>query len=625
MRFTSQRLSFCPRKSWCLPGRARLYEFTVRKPSFLSRIAEAASAVLLVLALAAIQVLIGGTRLLFSLPAYGILAAIGFLALFSLRRVKPAPSQLCLLSATLFLGYILARAFTSPVDYLARPDIYSVLAGLLVYFFVASVFVEAKRRLVVISLLFLLAFAHVGIGAVQFRDGDNFMLIPFLQRYDYGRRASGFYVCPNHLAGLLEVLGIFGISIVCWSRWSALSKLLVAYAVGVCYVGVILTGSRGGYLSTGTSLLVFAILSVAVLRRGPPRLFWRIALPALVAATIVSLVVVVLVKRSDFLSGRAQSVFETTNIRFDLWKAAIQQWKLDPLFGTGSGSYLYYGRQFRTDRVQLDPVYVHNDYLHLLAEYGLVGVGLFFPFLGAHLWNGWRNFRRLGPKRVAVSHRVLSNSMAVQIGALSSVAAYIVHSFLDFNLHIPANVLLMAMVFGMLANPGTQRETDSAPATFPVLIWRVVPAVLAVILTLQCIRLLPGEYFTERARIALRDNESETAIRYASEGLRWEKKNPDLYRYLGAARIDQGDEMTEPAARAALYESALDAFTKARAVCPQDGTFVVSLGLTYDGLSRFTEAEWMYDQAMMMDPRSKPIRDIYNAHLREWRTGSRLP
>src|SRR6202008_2517167 len=135
-------------------------------------------------------------------------------------------------------------------------------AALLVYFFTACIFTEAKRRIWFICFLILLAMVHVGIGALQFRDGNNFMLIPFLQRFDYGRRASGFYVCPNHLAGALEVLGIFGTSLVCWSRFPTWSKLLIGYATAVCYAGVLLTGSRGGYASTIASLFVFAVLSL---------------------------------------------------------------------------------------------------------------------------------------------------------------------------------------------------------------------------------------------------------------------------------------------------------------------------------------------------------------------------
>jgi O-antigen ligase len=554
-----------------------------------------------------------------------MLAAVGLFSLFSLRRAKPQPNQLCFFTASLFFGYVLARAILSPDDYLARPDIYSILAGLLVYFFVATLFTEAKRRMIILCVLLALALVHVVIGAVQFRDGENFMLISFLQRYDYGRRASGFYVCPNHLAGLLEVLGIFGVSMVCWSRWPALVKLLIGYATAVCYAGVILTGSRGGYLSTAASFIVFIFLSVLVLRRGPPRLFWRITIPGSVLAILLALSVVLFVRKSDFLSGRAQTVFETTNMRFDLWKGALEQWRLQPVLGTGSGSYLYYGRQFRTDRVQEDPVYVHNDYLHLLAEYGLIGVALLLPFLAAHLWNGWKNFKRLGPKRVAISHGVLSNGMALQIGALASLCAYIVHSVLDFNLHIPANVLLLAFVFGILANAGIQRERELAPMKWPALSWRLLLPALGVLLAIQCVRLLPGEYYTERARIAVRDNEPLSAILLALQGLRWEQKNPNLYRYLGSARIDRGDEMTDPRARASFYEAAVPAFEKGRALLPRDKTFAIGLGTVYDELGRFQEGEWMFGEALALDPRSVPTRNVYEAHLRRWRDGNRAP
>ncbi len=176
------------------------------------------------------------------------------------------PSQLCLAVTAVFLAYILGRALFSPVPYIARSDVHSVLGGLVVYFLVACVLTEARSRMWLVVLLLALALGHVAVGAMQFHDGNNFMPISWLQRYDYEWRASGFYVCPNHLAGLLEVLGVMGLSIVCWSRWPVLGKLLVGYAVGVCYVGLILTGSRGGYLSAVASLGVFAILSLAILR-----------------------------------------------------------------------------------------------------------------------------------------------------------------------------------------------------------------------------------------------------------------------------------------------------------------------------------------------------------------------
>lgn len=593
----------------------------MKTTAFISRPAEIFSAFLLAVAFALIQVLIGGTRLLFSLPAYGLLAVIGLLSLLSFRRAKPNPNQICLASSALFFGYILARALLSPVDYVSRSDIYSVLGGLLVYFFVACIFTGAKQRMWVLLFLLALALVHVFIGAVQFRDGDNFMLIAFLQRHDYGRRASGFYVCPNHLAGLLEVLGVFGLSVVCWSRLSAWAKILVGYAASICYLGLVLTGSRGGYVSTAVSLLIFAVLSLVILYRAGTTLFWRIGGVSAFAAIVVSITVVFLVHKSDYLSGRAQNVFETTNMRIDLWKAAAQQWKLQPLFGTGSGTYLYYGRQFRTERVQVDPVYVHNDYLQLLAEYGLAGAAFFAFFLGTHLRRGWKNFQRLGPRRVAVAHRLLSNGMALQVGAIGALSAYVVHSFFDFNLHIPANVLLLAFVFGVLANAGTQSETNPVAPTTSQVVWRLVLPLIGLIALVQCVRLLPAEYFTERARTALRDEHPASAILFALGGLASERNNPSLYQYLGSARSQQGDSTQDPGARASFYGAAISAFEKARALAPQDKTFVLMLAFTYDAAGRFAEGEWMFYEAMRLDPRSTYLKEVYKFHLARWRAG----
>jgi O-antigen ligase len=593
----------------------------VIKTLLTSRVAEVCSAILLAAAFATIQALIGGTRLLFSLPAYGLLAIAGLLAFFALRRTKPEPNQVCFVSAVLFFGYILGRALFSPVPYLARSDIYSVLGGLLIYFFVACIFTESKQRLLLLSFLLAIGIVHVCVGAIQFRHEDNFMLIPFLQRVDYGRRASGFYVCPNHLAGLLEVLAVFALSIVYWSRWPVWAKLLAAYAVGVNYLGVALTGSRGGYLSTVASLLVFMALSLLLLRKAPSGVFWRMGGSGVVLFVLISLTAAFLIKKSDYLSGRAQNVFETTNMRVGMWKAALQQWKLEPILGTGSGTYLFYGRQFRTEQVQADPVYVHNDYLHLLAEYGLVGGALFLVFLASHLRNAWKNFQRLGPKRVAVSSGLLSNGMSLQIGAIAAVCAYMVHSVFDFNLHIPANVLLLAFVFAILANAGTPRERDPVSPRFSIVGWRLLLPMIGLIVVVQCVRLLPGEYFAERARTSLRDDQLILAISFALEGLNWEQKNPNLYQYLGSAREELGETMSEPQARSVFYEGAITAFEKGRALAPQEKAFAAGMGIAYDALGRFAEAEWMYDEVLALDPKFIPTKQIYEAHLEQWRRG----
>jgi len=588
--------------------------------SRITRLVEISSVVCLGAALALIQILIGGMRLLFSLPAYALLAVAAFLSIMLFRRARLPPDRLCLWSTAIFFSYILIRALLSPVAYLARPDIYSVLGGLIVYFLVVWVVIETRLRMLALAFLLVVAVVHVAIGAVQFRNGDNFMLIPFLQRFDYEWRASGFYICPNHLAGMLEVVGAFGLAIATWSRWPIWGRLLIGYLTAVCYGGLILTGSRGGYLSASASVLVFILLSVLILRRADRAFSVKVALAGIFVAAGIAGSCFLLLQKSDYLSGRAANIFETRNMRLDFWSAALQQWRLQPVSGTGAGTYLFFGRQFRTDRVQVDPIEVHNDYLHLLAEYGILGVLCFALFLVAHIRRAWRTFQWLGPKRVSTSGQLPSNALSLNIGCICSVSAYLVHSAFDFNLHVPANVLLLAFVFGLLANPGIERKSSSTASLPPAVLWRFALPVLGLIVIVQSVRLLPGEYFSERARAALRDFHPAEATLFALRGLSHEQRNPDLYNYLGRARLAQGYRIKDRRAEQSFYQSALDAFWQGRALVPRDENFPLELGYTYDALDRYPEAEWMFAEARALDPKSTMIRESYKAHLERWKT-----
>jgi O-antigen ligase len=446
------------------------------------------------------------------------------------------------------------------------------------------------------------------------------MLIPFLQRFDYGRRASGLYVCPNHLAGLLEVLGIFGLSIALWGRLPVWVKLLALYGAGVCYLGLLLSVSRGGYISSAASLLVFVTLSLLVLRRTARQFFLRIGELSVAAAWLVLIFGSFYSNRMLFLSDRPTIAQETNDIRVQLWNAALQQFKSEPVLGTGSGTHLFYGRQFRTLGMDLDPVQVHNDYLHLLAEYGITGAVGFLIFLGAHLFSGWKDLGRLGPKRAAVSPGLTSNRLALEIGALAAIGAYLVHSAFDFNLHIPANALLLAFVFGLLANPGIWRGSKSAVPAKSLTAWRLALPVLGIIVAIQCARLLPAEYWAERARVALRDNNPRMSADYAVRALATEERNPDIYYYLGRAGILEGNAVTDPEKRAFLFQVAILAFEKGWALARQDETFPIELASIYDALERFSEAEWMYDEAIRLDPKSAQMREYYEVHLEKWRS-----
>jgi O-antigen ligase len=570
------------------------------------------------LAFIASEILIGGTHLLFAFPAYALLALVGLAGIWRAVSARNSGEPACFLGTALFFGYVLSRAAFSPDHYLARFDIYSILAGLIVYFLTATVLTDPRRRLSVLAILLVAGVVHSLVGAVQFRNGNNWMPIPFLPRLDYGSRASGFYLCPNHLAGLLEVVGIFGLSISLWSRWPAWAKLLTGYATLICYIGVILSGSRGGYLSTLFSLFVFVLLSLRITRAAGSALSIRLTTAGVVLAALAGIGAFLVISNSDYLTTRTQTVVDNTDIRLNYWRAAVKQWELNPAFGTGSRTYLYYARRFREPSVQMDPVYVHNDYLQLLAEYGIVGFVAFAAFFVVHLRAGWISARRLGPRRITATNRIRSNSMALNVGALGAIAAYSVHSFFDFNLHIPANLLVMAFVFGILANSGIQQERPGPRRAVPTLTG-VTLAALSIVLAVQVYRLAPGEWYAERARIALREKQPAAALSAALAGVRFEQRNPQLFCFLGRSYQLSGERPEAAGERTSLLEAAIPAYQKATQLAPSDDSYLMELAYTLDSLNRFAEAEPVLDRALELDPKADAVRHYYELHLQRWK------
>ncbi len=593
-------------------------------------------AVLIWAGFAVAQALIGGTRLLFGLPAFAILGLAAVLAVFGWRkRRRIRVDQFCVLAALVFAGIIVGRAWWSPVVYLARPDLLLAVAALATYLLSSFVVTDPKVRVWLSVGILGLSLVQMAVGAVQFARGDNFMLfqwegtlLDFIRSSDYTGRASGLYICPNHLAGNLEVVGVMILSVAAWGRFRVWVKLLLGYCAIGCLAGLILTGSRGGFLSVGVALLVFASLSIARVRAAAPERFKAILFATLAGILALSAGLFVLVKESAQLQRRANAFLtaKTQDVRPRLWGAAWRQFQLSPLTGTGSGTYLYYGRLLRDPGVQQDPEHAHNDYLELLAEYGILGGAALLLFLGAHLRGGLRDFRALrttalwgANDRTAISPG-RSNAAALNIGALAALAGILTHSVVDFNLHIPANALLLAWICGLLANPGRElAPAERLTHRFPRALIGVAPRVclpgLGIGLLWATWTLLPGEYHAESARVALREEDYIAAVNAARDGLAVTDSDPNLFYYLGEAKLIQGSKAENPVVAHAFYRDAIDAFRNARELFPQETRINLRLGLALDVTGAFAEAEAAYLAALQWDPNSGAVWAYYGTHL----------
>ena len=543
---------------------------------------------LTILAFAVLEIFLGGARVLYTIPGVCLLGLAGLLSLATRKSKSTVRAEpFALGTAILFTGYILIRNRLSEVDYIGRLQFFIMAGSLIVYLiFILVLNCPEDRRNFVYSLM-LLGLVQVGIGAVQFANCNQWMPLPWGQRCDTSWRATGFFISPNNYAGYLEIIALMGMSLFVWSRVGLIVRTIIAYATLCCIAGVALSGSRGGYVSLAVGSFVLLVLTLIALRRLRPKKFTAIAPLCVIGGAILLAAVLCVMFQSQILRSRVMEINDPSNMRLLLWSSALEQFRLAPVFGTGGFSFLYYARLFRNPVVQNDPIHVHNDYVQLLADYGVVGAILFAAFLCAHLVAGSRLFGQL-VRRVASYKESRSNHLALCIGCLSVVAAYMVHSVVDFNMQMPANALLIAVVFAILANTSASGGEQARTPRLITLSGWLLPAMGIGVLAYG-LPMMPGEYFTERARFALvRLQKPAEALEFARQGLKTESKNPDLYYYYGEAALQMAS--SNAGNPLALRHGAVISLKKGLEAFPYDSRLAVKLAQAYSESGNYFEA-----------------------------------
>jgi O-antigen ligase len=110
-----------------------------------------------------------------------------------------------------------------------------------------------------------------------------------------------------------------------------------------------------------------------------------------------------------------------------------------PLLGTGLGTFpsLYPDREGEETLIRL--YHAHNDYLEYLSELGIVGMVL---LLGGILFLLVKSF-------LIWKERTNPEFKSLGLGGIIAVICILFHSLTDFNLHIPANMLLFSVVLSL--------------------------------------------------------------------------------------------------------------------------------------------------------------------------------
>lgn len=209
----------------------------------------------------------------------------------------------------------------------------------------------------------------------------------------YAGRLTGSGLDPNEMAAVL-VAGVALSGALAANLRRSPGLRLAAIAGGTfCLLGIFLTVSRGGVLALSATLLA------AILFSGRWRLQVVLASVLIAATTFLYFSVVASPEARERISSSTQGEARVPDGRTTIWAIGWRMAKANPIGGVGAGNFQNSAKEYllkpgvlmRSDQVLLStPQVTHNSYLGILAQLGIVGLGLFLAIIGFSLVSALR-------------------------------------------------------------------------------------------------------------------------------------------------------------------------------------------------------------------------------------------
>ncbi len=279
------------------------------------------------------------------------------------------------------------------------------------------------------------------------------------KKVDYSQEVTGTYINRNHFAGLMEMCVLLAAAYVAalserkekrkhtsHHKRSLRSKLamyfsgeqrfnkrlFVLFGGAVAGVGLVFSASRGGMISAACAMLCMSLL---FLSRRDHRKKGFILLVLFLIISAYSLHI-----GADYPVGRFRYMDTSLDARRRVAKKTIEMFEDYKVSGIGVGNFQYAYPKYQAAEDKLKFFrYAHNDWAQFLAEAGIIGfclllIGLsYYVYLTLRLWR-----KRADPFAICLG-----------IAPMAAMTAMAIHSYSDFNLHIPANCLVLVAIMAV--------------------------------------------------------------------------------------------------------------------------------------------------------------------------------
>lgn len=260
-----------------------------------------------------------------------------------------------------------------------------------------------------------------------------------------GGNPFGPYVDCDHFAGFMELIAPVGMSLVVLRGVRREQIVFAGILTLVPIIALILTASRGGIVS-----FLFEVGLLGVLVRTRKARFQGTALAAILLTAFAAL--------AWIGAGTVLNRIETSHIgnlsadrRVTMLRGAWHMFLDHPWAGTGLGTLVAAYPKYETlyDGKIVD--HVHDDYAELLAETGIVGGLCGLAFLVILFWTSKR----------LLAEEQSPFSQSIHVAGTVACAGLLVHSLMDFNLHIPANGLIFLLQAAVVLSPKFHRRKQA--------------------------------------------------------------------------------------------------------------------------------------------------------------------
>ncbi len=265
---------------------------------------------------------------------------------------------------------------------------------------------------------------------------------------EQGGSIYGPYVNRNHYAGLMEMLMPFPLVLAASRFTEGNRKIVVAGIAALMAASIFLSGSRGGMVAFVVQMVLLGVLLIRKQEGG-----WK--QPLLLGGFLAVVIVFLVWMGGNELTRRLASIHSEAReelsggtrltIDGDCLRMALKR----PILGWGLGTFPIVYPEFRSFYTTFFVNEAHNDYLQLLVETGLAGFGIAIWFLVLV-------FQRSAAK---LKNWTDTAAGALTVSCLLGIVGIMVHSFLDFNLQIPANAALFYVLCALAASQPLQEST----------------------------------------------------------------------------------------------------------------------------------------------------------------------